>query len=181
LYASNLYGDDLSVAREYSKRAAEQGEPYGHFFLGVFSLQTQQESTVRAVVDVMWDSAVQGCCPAIFPFGLILFGLEDPEQGSGQLMRLTRYGWPELAFLGGLGLQSMGEERHETDADAAELFRAGADGVFGPAQGYYALALENGVGVNPNQTQAAEWYRKAVDQGYSAASLSLERCRKTGL
>jgi TPR repeat protein len=100
-----------------------------------------------------------------FAYGVCcLFGYnatQDLQGGAAYFAHLKTHAWRDLVFVGGLALLSAGDEKA-----AADHFRLAAEAESPVGQAYYGWVLENGVGGEQNGTEAAEWYRKAADNGY---------------
>lgn len=63
---------------------------------------------------------------------------------------------------------------------ALQVWLPAAQGGDGEAQYYVGQMFERGLGVDPDFAAAAEWYRKAADQEYSAAQIALGSLYESG-
>jgi TPR repeat protein len=63
-------------------------------------------------------------------------------------------------------------------AAGVPIVKLAADQGLPVAQYNYAVYLENGKGVAQDRVQAAEYYRRAMEGGFSNAKAEYERCRQ---
>jgi TPR repeat protein len=169
LYAYE-YPQSDPTANAYLQRAAEQQEPCAQSLLGWDLLMgSPNASDHEAGVRLLRDSADRGNVFGEFVYGVCcLFGYNatvDEEKGIAYLAHTRTHSTRDIVVLGGLALLSAGGEK--AAAAATEHFRAGAQDESPVAQMFYASALERGIGVEQNKKEAALWYTKGIDNGYS--------------
>jgi TPR repeat protein len=151
--------EPITSPREKLRKAAEQGEIFSQFALGLLYANGEGQPK-NAVEAVKWyrAAAEQGFAPAQYQLG----DMYRNGNGVGVPQRL---------------LYAIDEGIPKDAVEAVKWYKAAADQGFVRAQ--YQLGdmyrNGNGVGVAQNIAEAAKWYRKAAEQGDAEAKNALGR------
>lgn len=139
---------------------------------------------VEALKPVMDDPQVGPV--AAYPMGRAkLFGLGGPRDMKGGLELLETAAKYDQAngdanFLVGRGYAEGWGGFPQDPAKATSYFRRSAEAGDERGQWYYAMALLDGLGVEPNAREAWRWVRRSAEQGYRPGMVSAAVMLATG-
>jgi TPR repeat protein len=167
---------DLKLVLHDLDFPVKQGDRDAQVVRGAFHILFDER---RAAVRLFKKAAHQKYVLGELSYGIcLLFGYgtaRNEKNGVEYLARVKKQELDFLVFLSGLALHSVNLH----PKTATSYFRFGAKNDIPVAQGYYAWALENGIGVKKNRKRAAEYYKKAVNAGYELARDGLRRCKRS--
>jgi TPR repeat protein len=167
---------DRELALNYLDLAVKQGDGIAQWCRGFLQIINDEP---RAAVRLFRKAAHQKQVWGELSYGIcLLFGhgtARNKRKGVEYLARVKKQEWDVPVFIAGLALHSANLH----PKTATSYFRFAAKNDIPMAQGYYAWALEKGIGVKKNRKRAAEYYKKAVDGGYESARDGLRRCKRS--
>jgi TPR repeat protein len=156
--------------------AVKENERMGQFVLGLIHLYSRGTEDATLLKQL----AESGFHLGALAYGVCcLFGFKIPEDrnnGAKYLEQLKGERLATLQLLAGLAFHSAGDTAHYPLA--AEYFRVAAENGIPAGAAYYGWALENGLGVPKDRTQALEFYQKAVDGAFEPAKARLVACNE---
>ena len=197
----NLYSDiiqDYQKALEYYQMAANQGQPYGMFNLGLYYLNgigveanfPMADEWIRKAADAGLSEAIElinsnnpsssePCTPNAEEIINQAdtnneFGIEQNEvlNDINKVRKLAKEGNSDAMVKLGLCYHE-GNGVKQNDAEAAKWFKRASD--LGNAEAHFQLGEKylNGYGVVQNFEEAAKWYRKAAKVKHREAMFKL--------
>jgi TPR repeat protein/serine/threonine protein kinase len=167
------------------KTAAEQGDAFGRFLLG---LQLEQGVGVSrdfaAAAGHYRVAADAGFAPAQYNLAeMHALGegvAADEAAALGWYRKAAEQGHAAAQFTLGL-IHQAGRGVPADPVQAAEWYRKAAEQGHAAAQNNLARMFAEGLGVPRSDVQAARWYRKAAEQGHADAQNNLAAACAAGL
>ena len=182
-----LYSFDIEMLAEIQKKSGK-GDVRAQYILGKYYFDkstnlTEAVEYMPMAVDLFRQSATQGFAEAQYALGVCYLRqfavsggrrplnfanpdshFQDYEKAVEWFEKSSEQGYAPAQF--SLGYWSrLCSATDYTDAKVAELYRKSAEQGYALAQLWLGLLYDNGIGVEPNATKAAEWHGKASKNG----------------
>ena len=175
---------DYAEAVKWYRKAAEQGNAYGRYWLGRSYAEGKGVAQDYAEA-VKWfrAAAEQGHAGAQNWLGSCYFNARGLPRDSGEAVKWFRkaaeHGLADAQCNLGLCYHS-GHGVAQDYGEAVKWFRKAAEQGYAVAQNNLGWCYANGQGVAQDYGEAVKWYRKAAEQGDADAQFNLGCCYEKG-
>jgi TPR repeat protein len=162
--------EDLSVARQWFTKAADQGHTEAQYRLALIILQGKEDGISKPADAAEWflKAANGGHVDAQFNLGRLCLDGRGVTQNSDKALAWIKLAATQSHTSALFLLGRMNENGQGTTKDPAvaySLYEKAAKQGHPAAQYKLALMLRDGIGINVDKTESNKWFRVAESQG----------------
>ena len=176
-YGRNGFGQDYAEAVKWYRKAADQGNAFAQYKLGVmYSEGRGVPKDEREEVSWYRKAAEQGHAQAQYNLGWMYANGEGVAQNDYEAVKWFRKAAEQGFAAAQYNLGLMYENDRgvaKDDSEAVKWYRKSAEQGDASAQCNLGFMYVNGRGVAKDEYEAVKWYRKSAEQGDAAAQHNL--------